>query len=571
MPDLKPLSMSTLKLLTNKIIGDREKMDTERYFLIVAFFSVSVFLLILCIVHIVMGLKLSPVFIAGGSSVVLMVLYYFVRFKSCLFYPKLVLTVWGLAMLDLTWYAKYLANGPVLFFILIFGALVIWVWEGRPLIIMLSLYFLNVVLLFLLDYHAPEELKIYSDPETRSVDIFLSFGLYSFIMIFLLYIVKKEFIRQKENAIKSDKLKSAFLANMSHEIRTPMNAIVGFSQLLSEVNDQESKDKYVSHIQNSSQSLLRLINDIIDLSKMEAGDMEIKRSDFSIKKIFTELKEQYSVELSKVGKSDIIYFDFNLPDGDIIICSDSLRLKQVLSNLLSNAIKFTEHGKIIFRCRRKKSELLFSVTDTGIGIPEEDQNTIFEQFNNYNYQNLNVDGSGIGLAIVHRILELLDGKIWINSIPGLGSTFYFTIPYDPGEIQTELSVESETTVPLVKNASGKSILVVEDNELSSKLMTALLDSMKYDYHHVKEGEEAIEYVKTNPNTRLILMDMKLPGMDGYEATRKIKKINQFIPVIAQTAFAMTGDRQKALEAGCDDYLPKPIDFKRLKELLQVYI
>jgi signal transduction histidine kinase/CheY-like chemotaxis protein len=517
-----------------------------------------------------MGLKLSPTFIAGGSSLVLLGLYYFVRFKGCLFYPKLVITVWGLAMLDLTWYSKYMANGPVLFFILIFGALVIWVWEGRALIFMLSLYFLNVALLFFIDYHAPEELKIYTDPGTRSIDIFLSFGLYSFLMIFLLYIVKREFTKQKQYAIESDKLKSAFLANMSHEIRTPMNAIVGFSELLNQKDDKENWDRYISHIQNSSQSLLRLINDVIDLSKMESGDMEISRSEFSLKTMFTELKEQYAVELSKAGRSDV-YFDFNLPDGDIIVYSDSLRLKQVLANLLSNAIKFTEHGKIIFRCRKKKGALLFSVTDTGTGIPEDDQKSVFDQFTKFNYQNLNVDGSGIGLAIVYRIVEMLNGNIWINSIPGLGSTFYFTLPYDPGEIKMKLPEKSEPEVLSVKNASGKAILVVEDNELSSSLMTAVLRNLKYDYYHVTKGEEAVEYVNTNPDTRLILMDMKLPGMDGYEATRQIKKINSNIPVIAQTAFAMSEDMQKALDAGCDDYLSKPIDFKRLKELLRVYI
>ena len=562
--------MSALRPLIYKIIGDREKMDTERYFLIVTFFFGSIFLLVLCIFHLLMGLKPAPVFIAGGSSIALIVLYYFVRFKSCLFYPKLLLTVWGLAMLDLSWYSKYLSNGPVLFYILIFGALVIWVWEGRSLIIMLSLYFLNIVLLFFIEYFAPEQLLMYPDPKTRIIDVFLSFGLYSCLMIFLLYLVKREFIRQKENAIKSDKLKSAFLANMSHEIRTPMNAIVGFSQLLSEAGKPENQEKYISLIQNSSQSLLRLINDIIDLSKIEAGDLEIKRSDFSLKKIFSELKEYYTVELYRVGKKDI-YLDFNLSEEDITVFSDSLRLKQVLSNLLSNAIKFTEHGKIIFGCRMKKNELLFSVTDTGIGIPEEDQKAIFEQFHNYNYQNLNVEGSGIGLAIVDKIVEMLQGKVWINRIPGLGSTFYFTIPYDPGEIQTVPQDETRTAAPVIKNGSGKSILVVEDNELSSMLLTSVLSSMNWDYHHVADGLEAINYVKANPNIRLVLMDMKLPVMDGYEATREIKKINPYIPVIAQTAFAMSGDKQKAIEAGCDDYLPKPIDFKRLKQLLEVYI
>jgi signal transduction histidine kinase len=562
--------MKYLRSLITKVVGEKEKMDTERYFLTITLFSGSIFLLVLGLVHLILNLKIAPVLIASGSSLILIGLYYFVRFKSCLFYPKLILSIWGLAMLDLAWYVKYLSNGPVLFLIMLFAILIIWVWEGRSLIIMLSFFLLNLAGLFIVEYRTPLELLMYQDLRIRSVDIFASIGLYTSLGGFLLYVAKKEFVRQKENAIRSDKLKSAFLANMSHEIRTPMNAIAGFSQLLSEDKSAKTRDKYISLIQKSSQSLLRLINDIIDLSKIEAGDMEIKYSEFSIEKIFAELKEQYAIELSKAGKSDI-YLNYTITDKDLTFFSDSLRIKQVMSNLLSNAIKFTEHGKITFGCRKKKGELLFHVTDTGIGIPEEDQKTIFEQFHNINYQNLNVDGSGIGLAIVERIVGLFNGSIWINSIPGLGSTFYFTIPYDPDRIETVRKAETKPAKVSTKKKSGKLILVVEDNELNSMLITTVLNSMKYETHLVGDGLAAVNYVKANPDTLLVLMDMKLPVMDGYEATRKIREINLSIPIIAQTAFAMSGDKQKALDAGCDDYLPKPIDFKQLNELLRIYI
>jgi len=560
--------MTKLKTVITKIVGDKDHIDTERYFMTVACFSASIFLLVLCIVHIIMNLKLGPVFIAGISSLVLMGLYYFVRFKKCLFYPKLVLTIWGLVMLDLTWYSKYLSNGPVLFYILIFGALVIWVWEGKSLAVMLSIYFLNVAILFVIDYTASEDLFIYPDLKTRSVDIFLSFFLYSSLMIFLLYIVKKDFIRQKEKAIKSDKLKTAFLANMSHEIRTPMNAIVGFSQLLSNGKNLKNQKTYTRIIQNSSNDLLRLINDIIDLSKIEVGDMEIKYSDFSIENLFTELKEFYNIELSKRDKSEIM-LEFRLPDGDFIIHSDSLRLKQVISNLLSNAIKFTKRGEIYFSCEKKKNELIFSVSDTGIGIPEEDQGKIFEQFSNFNYQDLNSEGSGIGLSIVVRILALLKGRIWLESFPGGGSCFNFSIPYIAPKIKSKpLLTKKNQQSP--DNESRNSILIVEDNELSSMLISTVLSSLNYEYHHVTSGLDAVDYIKANPDTGLVLMDLKLPGMDGYEATKAIKKMNPN-PIIAQTAFAMSTDREKAINAGCDDYIPKPIDFKKLHELIRIYL
>ena len=205
------------------IVGDIDQISSERHFVTLSTIVASIFLFGLCFVHILMGLKVAPVMLAGSSSLVMLGLYYFVRFRKCLYIPKVILTGLGLIMLDFTWYSKFLSNGPVLFFILIFAALVIWVWQGKCLVILLAFYFLNLAVLGIIDSHAPEYLFKYPNPDKRSLDIFLSFFLYSSLLIILLLFIKKEFTRQKENAIKSDKLKSAFLANMSHEIRTPMN------------------------------------------------------------------------------------------------------------------------------------------------------------------------------------------------------------------------------------------------------------------------------------------------------------------------------------------------------------
>jgi signal transduction histidine kinase len=223
--------MKKLESLKISILGDTDQISSERYFVTLATLVASFFLLILCFVHIIISLKIAPVFLAGSSSLIMLGLYYFVRFRKCLFIPKIILTVGGLIMLDFTWYSKFLSNGPVLFFILIFAALVIWVWEGKQLVILLTFYFFNLTVLFYIDYNAKEILFNYPDLKTRSIDIFLSFSFYSFLLVFLLYAFKREFLRQKDKAIKSDKLKSSFLANMSHEIRTPMNGILGFSEL----------------------------------------------------------------------------------------------------------------------------------------------------------------------------------------------------------------------------------------------------------------------------------------------------------------------------------------------------
>jgi len=238
---------------------------------------------------------------------------------------------------------------------------------------------------------------------------------------------KHDLQEAKERAERSDKLKSAFLANMSHEIRTPMNSILGFSELLEVVDDEETKNQYLQIIQKNGQSLMQLLNDLMDLSKIEAGDLTMKKKTFSLNELFEELKETYLKDIEKRRKKGI-KLDYQLPDGEIIVYSDPHRLKQVLSNLLSNAVKFTVKGTITFRCQKVMDDWIFSIADTGTGIPEEDQKTIFDRFIKYNYHSLNSEGSGIGLSIVERIVTMLNGKIWFKSVVGEGSCFYFSIP-----------------------------------------------------------------------------------------------------------------------------------------------
>lgn len=552
------------------VVGDVEQIDSERYFVTITCFIASIFLMFLCAIHLIMKLKMAPIFFAGSSSLVIAGLYFLVRFGNCLYIPKVSLTVLGLIMLDFTWYYKYLSNGPVLYFILIFGALILWVWEGKYLAILLAFYFLNIAVLFVIDYNAPDFLFIYPDTKTRSIDIYLSLLLFSSLMIFLLYVVKREYIRQKERAIKSDKLKSAFLANMSHEIRTPMNAIVGFSELIEHETDSFKRHQYLNIIKNSSDSLLKLINDIIDLSKIESDDLKLSYSNFSIQEMFIEIKDIHSIELLTREKTDI-QLDFYLPDGDIIVNSDPLRLKQVLSNLLNNAIKFTSRGTITFSCQKKGGELMFSVTDTGTGIPEEDQQKIFERFTKFNYQGMNTQGTGIGLAIVEKLVSKLKGRIWFKSVWGEGSSFFFSIPFITPKIIPGQFTKSKIMSSSIIRESKKIILVVEDDKTSFLLIKEILSQSNFEIYHVNDGKDAVDFIKMNPETHLVLMDVKLPYMDGYEATFAIKRINPNIPIIAQTAYAMSGDREKATRAGCNDYITKPLDSKKLQELVKAYL
>jgi signal transduction histidine kinase len=411
------------------LIGNRDDMATEKYFVTVACFTSFVFLVLLASAHAAMELKPAPAIIAGGSSLIVLGIYLMARFGEGLFLPKLTLTIFGILMFDLAWYLKYMSNGPVLFMILVYGALIIWVWEGRHLLILLSVYFLNLFILLAVELTSPEYLLRYPEMYVRSLDIYISLILISAFVIFLLYFVKREYLRQKEKAMKSDELKSAFLANISHEIRTPMNAISGFSELLCDQSIEPVRSEYYKTIiRESCNNLSRLFNDILDLSKMEAGDIPLKLYDLSIGEMILELEEFYRLELEKRNKQDI-ELDFRVPSPDITVHSDALRLKQVLSNLLDNAVKFTSRGKISLDCAIEGREVVFKVSDTGTGIPEEDQVKIFDRFVKFDYNGSNAEGSGIGLSIVDKIVRLLNGRIRLTSIYGEGSSFFISIPY----------------------------------------------------------------------------------------------------------------------------------------------
>jgi signal transduction histidine kinase len=252
--------------------------------------------------------------------------------------------------------------------------------------------------------------------------------------LFESYVRQKEELKEaKEQAEKSDRLKSAFLANMSHEIRTPMNSILGFSELLELETNEEMRRHYLKVIQANSEGLLKLLSDLLELSIIEAGDIAIVYSNFSVKELFMELIETRSKELTRRNRTEV-KLAYELPDGDPIINSDIRQIRKILTHFLSNAIKFTINGSIILTCRKESDEFIFSVADTGTGIPIGHQKIIFERFIKFNYKWLNSEGSGIGLSIVENIVRMLNGRLWLESIDGEGSTFYFSIPKDPSII-----------------------------------------------------------------------------------------------------------------------------------------
>ena len=379
---------------------------------------------------------------------------------------------------------------------------------------------------------------------------------------------EREIIVAKEKAEESDRLKSAFLANMSHEIRTPMNGILGFATLLKEphLTGKEQK-KYIEIIEKSGERMLNTINDIIDISKIESGQIEISISKLNISEVFENTLSFFKPE---ADKRKIALLSANkLSKKEVVVKSDKEKLNAVLTNLVKNAIKFCDGGTIEIGCSRKKDFIEFYVKDTGKGIPPDRLNAIFERFVQADIEDKEVkEGSGLGLAISKSYVELLGGKIWAESKKDVGSTFFFTVPF----IQVETINDHQDNNEDYTNDNMKklNILIAEDDEVSEMLTKIMVEKNCNKILIAKSGTETVEICKNNADIDLILMDMKMPLLDGYNATRKIREFNKDVIIIATTAFALTGDREKALEAGCNDYLTKPLSQKKLDELLKMY-
>lgn len=382
--------------------------------------------------------------------------------------------------------------------------------------------------------------------------------------------INDELINAMVKAQESDNLKSAFLANMNHEIRTPLNAIMGFSELLLQTGlSKEKIENFVQIIHVSSLQLLSIISDIMDISKIESGQIIIGSDMINVNNLLNELFITYKkiVDLEKIKFS----WTCDRPDDVIQIKTDGNRIKQVLCNLLNNAIKFTEEGEINFGFNIKEHFVEFFVKDTGIGISQENHLLIFDHFRQVDLTSTRIyGGNGLGLSISKALVEKLGGTITVHSELGTGSTFSFTIPYIKETEETVGSASmTKSDQPIFKN--GKTILIVEDEVNNHAYLEELLSEINVKAVHAWDGKEAVEQVKKHSEISLVLMDIKMPVMDGNEATRLIKHIRPELPIIAQTAFTSSHDKKLALEAGFDNYISKPISKETLLKLIADYL
>jgi len=382
--------------------------------------------------------------------------------------------------------------------------------------------------------------------------------------------VLEELILAKKHAEESDRLKSAFLANMSHEIRTPMNGILGFANLLKEANlSGEAQQEYIQIIEKSGARMLNIINDIVDISKIESGLMKLVLKESNINEQIEYIFTFFKPEVEAKGMKLLV--KTSLPSKEAIIKTDREKVFAILTNLVKNAIKYSIEGVIELGYIKNGETLEFYVKDTGIGIPKDKQEAIFERFIQADIEDkMARQGAGLGLSISKAYVDMLGGKIWVESEEGIGSTFYFTIPVNT-EPEEKTVVENIVPADVEKNQMDKlKILIAEDDETSEKLITINVDKFSKGILKVRNGFEAVEVCRNNPDIDLILMDIQMPEMNGYEATRQIRQFNKNVVIIAQTAFGLSGDRENAIKAGCNDYIAKPINKAELLTLIQKY-
>jgi PAS domain S-box-containing protein len=382
---------------------------------------------------------------------------------------------------------------------------------------------------------------------------------------------EKALLKAKERAEESDRLKSAFLANMSHEIRTPMNGILGFAGLLKEPHlTGEEQHKYISIIEKSGDRMLNIINDIISISRIESGQIEVSLSNTNVNE---QIKEIFNFFKPEAELKNLHLFYSELANSHTAnIRTDKDKFFAILTNLVKNAIKFTRTGSIEIGYEKKGDFLEFFVKDTGSGVSEEQKDLIFDRFRQGSESlNRNYEGAGLGLSISKAFVEVMGGKIWVESNQQktnsalnkeTGSSFFFTIPWNPvQEVGVAIIDEAE------KKSGNLKILIVEDDIISELYISTIVKKVAKEILYARSGSEAVETCRNHPDIDLALMDMKIPIMDGYEATRLIRNFNKDVMIIAQTAYGLSGDKEKAIEAGCNEYLTKPINRGMLTKII----
>lgn len=507
-------------------------------------------------------------------------MYYFVRYKNAFSYVVVLFVPAVLILLSVGWIFIDGVVGGVGYYYVVATTFFIVITPLRYRYWLVALAMINVLIMFMLELYCPN--CIYHSQTAGDfkiamfINILLSITLVTWVMVRTKIEYEKEQIKVKEQnkaLVNAHSAKSRFLANVSHEIRTPMNGVMGMASLLEKTNLTEEQQEYVYTIMVSSDRLLRIINQILDYSKAEAGKTELYAQPFSLKQ---SIKDAIQINAPHALKKqlELTYkIEENIPD---ILLGDSEKLQQILINLIGNAIKFTHSGsiQITVQCSFSEEErikLLFAVKDTGIGISGDKIPQLFNAFTQVDDSaTRKYSGTGLGLAICKRLVELMGGEIWVESAPNVGSTFYFNCKMEVLPPKTKIPQASSSVIinPLSKVQADLKILIVEDDKINQLLAIRLLEKMGYKPDTANNGLEAVDILKKT-HYHLVFMDIQMPVMDGLEATQIIRKNNPQQPIIiAMTANAMPEDKLLCEIAGMDDFIPKPVKLNHLEKIMQ---
>ncbi len=488
---------------------------------------------------------------------------------------KFKLSKWTLFLVTLFafnfyWHFNYGSRGPALYIFVIIYSFCVFLFDRTESIILGIIVVSNLTVLFLLEYHNPLIVGKYTSDKARVLDVYTTLVYYGLIFYVFMSMAREAYFSEYKKAKRADQLKSSFLANMSHEIRTPLNAIVGFSNILADENlTAEEKKQYSTIINGSNDSLLRLVNDILDVSMVESDQLNLRINSCDISKLLDNLEKTYLLKLKNEGRD--IKLVNQKQEWHVFISTDYTRLQQVLVNLLDNALKYTEQGEIEFGFTIEEKEIKFYVKDTGIGIKDAHIKYLFDRFYKIEDDNSKLfRGTGIGLYLSKKLVNMLGGKIWVNSDFGKGSAFYFTIPKVDFHAETNGALSSKHHDYLSNTERRIKIMIIEDQESNQEYYSALLKQGNFELIQAYNGNEGIKTFEKYPEIDLILLDLKMPDIDGFEVLKNIRKKDTKIPIIAQTAYAMSADRERCLEAGFNDYIAKPVQRDALYQLIEKY-
>lgn len=555
-----------MKTVVRFLFKTPEEIGFDNYIILVITFLIVNIGILGSIINLALGLSKLTVLSTLAITVIFVLIYLYSRILNRYILSKYLLSVLSLIVVNFQWFINYGSSGPILYLFVILESFILILFVRWERILFTSIIFTNVTILFIIEYFYPSTIGKYPSEAARLIDLYTGMLIYLMLGILLLNMAITFFKKQKEKAQLADRLKSAFLANMSHEIRTPMNGILGFTELLKKPGlTGAEQTEYISIIQKSSNRLLNIINDLIDISSIESGVVEVHLVETNINEQLEFIYQFFQPEADQKGLK--ITYSHDLTDDKALIITDREKLYAILTNLVKNAIKFTGKGHIYFGYKKKGIELEFYVRDTGIGIPKDRQEAIFERFVQADVSDrMAHQGAGLGLAITKSYVEMIGGKIRVESIEGKGSTFYFTLPYNFDSIKTPQVLK--TSGDNKTNPKGNHIiLIAEDDSVSETLISYTIESYAKELIKVQNGVDAVKICQSRKDIDLILMDIKMPLMDGYEATKRIREFNDKVIIVAVTAYGLRGDREKALESGCNHYLSKPLQIEELISIM----